>query len=98
LADTLSKTESARAKASALYSVEDLKTAIRAGDKPELRLKLKAEIRKRVASINFSFDSVTLGGTFHGHRDPTAEIRFVNGNRRFIILHGEIAELIWMKS
>ena len=51
-----------------------------------MRMRLRSEIHKRVASIDFDFNSLFLGGTDHGKKFPTAESRFVNGARRLIVL------------
>lgn len=59
--------------------------AIRSGD-PELRLKLKAEIRKRISRIEVSFD---LDGF-----EAVADIRFVNGVVRGVIFDDERALLL----
>jgi hypothetical protein len=53
--------------------------AIRAELLPDRRPRLRSEIHKRVASIDFNFNSMTLGGTDHGKKSPLADIRFVNG-------------------
>jgi hypothetical protein len=53
---------------------------IRSGD-PEMRLKLKAEIRKRISRIEVSFG---LDGF-----EAVADVKFINGVQRGIILDGE---------
>jgi len=93
----MAKVESARAKDAVLHNVEDLREALQRGDSPDARMRLRSEIHKRVASINFSFDSMMLGGSIHGEKHPLADIRFVNGARRLIILRDDIAELIWIR-
>ena len=61
---------------------EDLLALIRSGD-PEMRLKLKAEIGKRVSRIEISFG---LDGF-----QAVADVKFINGVQRGIILDGERA-------
>jgi len=63
-----------------LESPEDLLALIRSGD-PEMRLKLKAEIRKRISRIEVSFG---LDGF-----EAVADVRFINGVVRRIIFDGE---------
>jgi hypothetical protein len=46
----------ARSKAAALHSPEDLVALLKSGKNAELRLRLKAEIRKRVSRIDVTFD------------------------------------------
>jgi DNA invertase Pin-like site-specific DNA recombinase len=70
----------ARSRATALESPEDLLALIRSGD-PELRLKLKAEIRKRISRIEISFG---LDGF-----QAVADVKFINGVVRGIIFDGE---------
>jgi hypothetical protein len=62
LVDTISRMEklapevaASRSKAQAIYSPEDLLNAIRSGD-PKLRLKLKAEIAKRILRIEINWN------------------------------------------
>jgi DNA invertase Pin-like site-specific DNA recombinase len=69
----------AHSKAAALYSPEALIEAIRSGD-VNLRLKLKAEIAKRVEKIGVNFNKT--GST-------TATIVFANGARKAIIFKGD---------
>jgi hypothetical protein len=75
----------ARSRAAALETPEDLLAIIRSGD-PEMRLKLKAEIHKRISRIEISFG---LDGF-----QAVCDIRFVNGVVRGIILDGETALLL----
>jgi DNA invertase Pin-like site-specific DNA recombinase len=66
---------SARSKVQALHSPEELIQAIRAGN-PELRMKLKAEIAKRVKRIDIQFED----------RKPlAAEIIFINDYHQFLV-------------
>lgn len=65
----IAEVASARSKAQALYSPEDLVNAIRSGN-PELRLKLKAEIAKRILRIEINWNK---DGTIF------CRIIFVNG-------------------
>jgi hypothetical protein len=74
-----------RSKAAALETPEDLLSVIHSGD-PEMRLKLKAEIRKRISRIEVSFG---LDGF-----EAVCDIRFVNGVQRGTILDGERALLL----
>ena len=60
----------ARSRATALESPEDLLALIRSGD-PEMRLKLKSEIRKRISRIEVSFG---LDGF-----EAVADVKFING-------------------
>ena len=60
----------ARSRATALESPEDLLAIIRSGD-PEMRLKLKSEIRKRISRIEVSFG---LDGF-----EAVADVKFING-------------------
>ena len=75
----------ARSRATALESPEDLLAVIRSGD-PEMRLKLKAEIRKRISRIEVSFG---LDGF-----EAVADVQFINGVQRGIIFDGERALLL----
>jgi hypothetical protein len=75
----------ARSKAAALHDPAELLDAIRAGD-PELRLKLKAEIRKRIRSIDLSFDEDWF--------DVVADVQFINGAIRGIFFKGDEVFLI----
>ena len=70
----------ARSRATALESPEDLLAIIRSGD-PEMRLKLKSEIRKRISRIEVSFG---LDGF-----EAVADVKFIDGVQRGIILDGE---------
>jgi hypothetical protein len=70
----------ARSRATALESPEDLLAVMRSGD-PEMRLKLKAEIRKRISRIEVSFDCDGF--------QAVCDIEFINGMQRGIILDGE---------
>jgi hypothetical protein len=72
----------ARSRAAALESPEDLLAVIRSGD-PEMRLKLKTEIPKRIGRIEISFG---LDGF-----EAVADVRFINGVQRGTILDGEQA-------
>jgi hypothetical protein len=66
----------ARSKLQALYSPEALKEAIKAGKNPELRLKLKNEIAKRVSRIDIEFKD----------RKPVrAVITMINAYKSFIL-------------
>jgi DNA invertase Pin-like site-specific DNA recombinase len=49
-----------RSNAAALHAPEELVEAIRSGKNPELRLKLKAEIRKRISRIDICFDQTEI--------------------------------------
>ena len=60
----------ARSRVTALESPEALLALIRSGD-PEMRLKLKAEIRKRISRIEVSFG---LDGF-----EAVADVKFING-------------------
>jgi hypothetical protein len=70
----------ARSRAMALESPEDSLAIIRSGD-PEIRLKLKSEIRKRVSRTEVSCG---LDGF-----EAAAEVKFINGVQRGIILDGK---------
>jgi DNA invertase Pin-like site-specific DNA recombinase len=84
---TSSVTE-ARAKVQALYSPEQLLTAIRAGD-AGLRLRLKEEIQKRITRIDVYFKpQVSLPAE---HR--LIRVRFINGIERWMILRDMVARL-----
>jgi DNA invertase Pin-like site-specific DNA recombinase len=73
----------ARAKAAALHDPAELIEAIRSGTKPELRLRLKSEIRKRVRRIDLSFRSAEW--------DYYVYIHFVNGALRGVGVRGNFA-------
>jgi hypothetical protein len=75
----------ARNRATALESPEDLLALIHSGN-PELRLRLKAEIGKRNSRIEVSFG---LDGF-----EAVANVKFINGVQRGIILDGERALLL----
>ena len=76
---------SARQKATALHDPEELIEAIRSGS-PELRLKLKAEIRKRIRSIDLCFGLDGFG--------VVADVKFINGAIRGIFFKDEHVFLI----
>jgi hypothetical protein len=76
----------ARSRATALESPEDLLAIIRSGD-PEMRLKLKSEIRKRISRIEVSFG---LDGF-----EAVADVKFIDGVQRGIILDGERVLLLF---
>jgi DNA invertase Pin-like site-specific DNA recombinase len=66
---------SVRAKFSAIQSPEELLALIKSGN-PELRLKLKAEIGKRISRIDIEFED----------RKPVrATITLINGSRNFLL-------------
>jgi DNA invertase Pin-like site-specific DNA recombinase len=76
----------ARSKVAALHDPEKLIAAIRSGNAPEPRLRLKAEIRLRIAKIE-----VTFADKEEDKKVPAAErldycvfIRFINGALRAI--------------
>jgi hypothetical protein len=78
----------ARSRAEALYTPEALIDAIRSGD-AGLRLKLKAEIARRVSRIDVRFGEVvmTAGRKGEGNtvsKETVAAITFVNGAKRWI--------------
>ena len=79
----------ARSRATALESPEDLLAIIRSGD-PEMRLKLKSEIRKRISRIEVSFG---LDGF-----EAVADVKFINGVQRGIILDGERVLLLHVEA
>jgi multidrug efflux pump subunit AcrA (membrane-fusion protein) len=64
----------ARSKAASLYRPEDLLEAIRSGSDAERRLRLKAEIRKRLSRISVLFGEHGWRYYFH--------VEFVNGALR----------------
>ena len=66
----------ARSKVAPLHSPEELIAAIRPGTKPELRLRLKAEIDKRLSRIDLFFRAAEEEGL-----DYLAVLRFVNRAR-----------------
>jgi hypothetical protein len=72
----------ARSKAAALHEPEHLIAAIRCGSDPELRLRLKAEIKKRIAHIEVAFEQEEIDP--RDRLDYFAYIRFINGARRAI--------------
>jgi hypothetical protein len=74
----------ARSKAAAVHDPEELIEAIRSGTKPELRLRLKSEIRKRIARIDLLFSGYAGWNYF-------AVLRFANGARRIIGVRGNFA-------
>jgi DNA invertase Pin-like site-specific DNA recombinase len=74
----------ARSKAAALHDPAGLIAAIRSGTKPELRLRLKAEIHKRVSQIDLLFPGEAAGAGW----DYFAVLRFANGARRIIGVRG----------
>jgi len=82
------KLDSARARSEALYRPEDLLALIRSNtpEGDDVRLRLRTEIRKRIARIEVSFG---LDGF-----QAVCDIRFVNGVQRGIILDGERALLL----
>jgi DNA invertase Pin-like site-specific DNA recombinase len=80
-----------------LYSPEALIEAIRSGN-PELRLKLKSEIAKRISRIDLAFDEAvqTSGRIGEGSmitKETVASITFVNRTKRWIYLQGDKAFL-----
>jgi hypothetical protein len=75
----------ARSKAQALHSPEELLDAIRSGS-PELRQKLQMEIRKRIRSIDVCFG---LDGF-----NVVADVKFINGAIRGIPFKDEAVFLI----
>jgi len=70
----------ARSKAAMLHAPEELLDAIHAGN-PELRLKLKAEIRKRISRIDLAFDEEVW--------DVVIDVKFINGAIRGILFKDE---------
>jgi hypothetical protein len=70
---------SARAKVQALYFPGELLAAIKAGY-PELRLKLKSEIARRVTRIDILFDGKIPTGT---------TITLINGYKNFLLFQKE---------
>jgi hypothetical protein len=78
----------ARSKAAALHSPEELVQAIRSGKNPELRLKVKAEIRKRIARIDVAFEPIEEDDPRY-RWDYFVYVRFINGARRAISMKGE---------
>jgi DNA invertase Pin-like site-specific DNA recombinase len=78
----------ARAKAAALHSPEELLEIIRSGSNPELRLRLKAEIKERVERIHVVFERDEEDNPKYAW-DYYIYIRFINGARRAIGMKGE---------
>jgi hypothetical protein len=76
---------SARSQADALYHPQELLKAIAAGD-PELRLKLKSEIAKRISRIDLTFKEEPW--------DVIADIKFINGAIRGILFRAGEAFVI----
>jgi hypothetical protein len=68
--------KSSRATVEALYRPEELLAVIQSGQNPELRLKLKSEIAKRVARIDIEFQD---------RKPHMATITLINGWRDFIL-------------
>jgi hypothetical protein len=75
----------ARSRAAALHDPEELLDAIRSGD-PELRLKLKTEIRKRIHSIDLCFEDDWF--------DVVADVKFINGAIRGIFFEDDHVFLV----
>jgi DNA invertase Pin-like site-specific DNA recombinase len=102
--DELSKTiESSRKSAEALYSPQELLNLIQQNDK-EVRLRLKAEIRKRITRIDLHFDATILTSTGKeiehvtpGKAKVLANILFVNGIERMIVFQDDKAILLFLK-
>jgi DNA invertase Pin-like site-specific DNA recombinase len=102
--DELSKTiESSRKSAEALYSPQELLNLIHQNDK-EVRLRLKAEIRKRITRIDLRFDATILTSTGKeiehvtpGKAKVLAKILFVNGIERMIVFRDDKAILLFLK-
>ena len=78
--------EAARAQSGTLHSPEALLSLITAGDN-ETRLRLRAEIRRRISRIEFTFGFSFAGLGAGGW--TKVRIRFINGTERLIILKGE---------
>jgi hypothetical protein len=76
---------SARSRAAALHSPEELLDALRSGS-PELRLKLKAEIAKRIRAIELSFEEDDF--------ETVADVKFINGAIRGILFKGDEVFLV----
>jgi hypothetical protein len=77
----------ARSKVQALYCPEALIEAIQAGD-PELRLKLKTEIAKRVEKIGINFSKSAV----------TATVVFVKGCRKAVFINGDRITLAYQQN
>ena len=80
--------QEARAKAAALHEPEELLEIIRSGKNPELRLRLKAEIKERVERIHVVFERDEEDNPKYAW-DYYIYIRFINGARRAIGMKGE---------
>jgi hypothetical protein len=74
----------ARSKAAALHAPHELIEAIRSDTRPELRLRLKSEIRKRIGRIDLLFPGYAGWNYF-------AILRFANGARRIVGVRGGFA-------
>jgi hypothetical protein len=72
-----------RSKASALHAPEELLERLKSGNDPELRLRLKMEIKKRIAKIEVSFDMSHIDDP-RDRLDYGVLIRFINGALRVI--------------
>ena len=72
----------ARSKAAALCDPEELIAAIRSGNAPEMRLRLKAKIRERIAKIEVRFADKEVPAA--ERLDYCVFIRFINGALRAI--------------
>lgn len=87
--------DAAKRKSEALYDVGTLRVFIKSGDN-DTRLRLRSEIRKRIARIEFIF-----GAKFEGNTDLVGDgwtvvrIRFVNGVERLIVLKDKGYILLW---
>ena len=71
----------ARDRAAALGDSKQLFDAIYFGNDPELRMKLKAEIKKRISRIDVDFDMSHIDDP-RDRLDYSVYIRFLNGARR----------------
>jgi hypothetical protein len=80
-------TTPSRSKAAVLHDPEELLEIIRSGSNPELRLRLKTEIAKRVARIDVVFERDEEDDPKYAW-DYFVYIRFINGARRVIGMKG----------
>ena len=91
--------QAAKARSEALYSPEELLRLIGQNDN-DVRLRLRAEIRRRISRIEFIFGTTILGTPSMGIEPGTGRtmvrIKFVNGAERMIVIQGDEAVLLWL--
>jgi DNA invertase Pin-like site-specific DNA recombinase len=95
------KVESVRSRLATVSAPDKLLDLIRQNspEANDIRLRLRAEIRKRINRIDLTFGATILGGgagVEPGTGRIVAKTQFVNGAQRMLVFQGETAVALWL--